>query len=111
MAFGLARCPGCRASLSSPLCPRCGSDFSSVVAARREALRELILGVRRLEKNDPAGALQNLSRARSLDGSLPALRELLALAGRPPRRPVLLRSGGAKGDGLPRWFFRGKGRG
>jgi len=109
VAFGLERCPGCRASLSSPLCPRCGSDFSSVIAARREALREFARGVRRLRKNDPAGALPNLSRAQSLDRSLPALLELLALAGRPPRRPVVLRSGGAKGSGLPRWFFRGKG--
>ncbi len=100
------RCPGCRAQLSSPVCSRCGADFSKVEEAKRAAFAHFLRGIRKLARNDLSGAGPELVRAQSLDGSLPALAELLALSRRPPKNPLRLRRGGEAKDGRPSWYLR-----
>lgn len=107
MAGSLDRCPGCRAALSSPVCPRCGADLAQVLLAHREARALYLEGMAAILRNDPLRALPLLRQAEALDRTLPGLLELLSLARLPRRPPVVLRRGQPGKEGRPVWYRKG----
>ncbi|BCX88058.1 hypothetical protein MIN45_P0425 [Methylomarinovum tepidoasis] len=79
----MERCPACRAHLTDPVCPRCGSDFSTAEQARRQARVLLRQALEQLQAGEPALARRLLQRARQLDGEDPLGARLAALLARP----------------------------
>ncbi|BCX80747.1 iron complex transport system substrate-binding protein [Methylomarinovum caldicuralii] len=63
------RCPVCRAHLTDPVCPRCGSDFTTAEQACRQARALMRQAVEQLQAGEPAQARHLLQRARQLDGA------------------------------------------
>ncbi|MCL5284545.1 MAG: hypothetical protein M1313_02135 [Nitrospirae bacterium] len=74
---GGRRCPGCRSSLETgPVCRRCGSDFSLVREAERQALALYCRAISAWSRKERELAQSLLSSALFLDRELPGAREI-----------------------------------
>lgn len=84
----LERCPVCRSRLNdSPVCNRCGSDLSPLVAILAESRRQFFHSVACVLKEDLAGAMSALQKAEVLK-SMPLIKCWRAFLNSSPRIPL-----------------------
>ncbi|QEP44829.1 hypothetical protein D5085_17825 [Ectothiorhodospiraceae bacterium BW-2] len=62
----MTRCPVCRAREPGAQCPRCGTDFSSIIALQAEAKTLLQQGIWLAGQREYSSALKRLHRAKQL---------------------------------------------